>query len=215
MPARVHTTFMVEPRNADGAPFAWSDYRSWGNDERWEIIGGEPYAMSASPTSRHQRILHKLDCLLEAYFTDRKCEIYPAPMDLKLSETDVVQPDLFVICDPKQNKGTHFEGPPSLVIEILSPSSTLHDRGRKLELYARSEVPEVWLATPYPSCVEVYRLDGASYRLVQLFEKKDSLESASFPNLQIDLGAVFDFPIDPGEEIQLIKEGRPAYAASR
>jgi len=69
-----------------------------------------------------------------------KCPVYPAPMDLKLSDRDVVQPDILVVCDPKQIKKTHVEGPPFLLIEILSFSTLLHDRGRKLELYARSGV---------------------------------------------------------------------------
>jgi Uma2 family endonuclease len=206
---------MVEPNKTEGSRFTWNDYRAWSDEKRYEIIDGELYAMTPSPTSRHQRVVHKLDRMLGEHFDGKLCQVFPAPMDLKLSESDVVQPDLFVVCDPKQNKGTHFEGPPALVVEILSPSSSLHDRGRKLQLYARSGVREVWLVTPYPSSVEVYLLDGSTYRLARFFEKDDTLTSSTFPELEITLAEVFDFPIDPGEEIQLIKEGRPDYAGAR
>ena len=84
-----------------------------------------------------------------------------------------------------------------------------------MALYARSGVRNVWLATPFPSSIEQFVLDDATYRLARVYEKDDTLSSGSFPGLQISLTDIFDFPVDPGEEVHLIKEGRPAYAASR
>jgi len=74
-------------------------------------------------------------------------------------------------------------------------------------------VQEVWLVTPYPSSIEILVLDGDSFRLRATFTKEQTLRSPSFPGLAIELAPIFDFPLEPGEEIQLIKEGRPpAYA---
>jgi len=75
-------------------------------------------------------------------------------------------------------------------------------------------VKEVWLVTPYPWLAEVYVLDGESYRLTQSCERMDTLTSATFPELEIDLEKVFDFEIPPAERIQMVKEGRPPYATS-
>jgi Uma2 family endonuclease len=191
--------------------FTWDDYRTWPDDERWEIIGGEAHAMSPSPTSRHQRIAVDLVTLLKRKFCKGPCEVFVAPMDVKLSEKDIVQPDVFVVCDKAQDKGTHFEGPPKLAVEILSESTTLHDRLHKSRLYARSGVQEYWIITPFPELVEVLTLDGANYRLLHVFKKEDTLASAAFPDLKIKLKEVFTMPPDPGAPRLVVREPRPRF----
>jgi len=193
------------------ARFTWRDYRTWPADERWEIIGGEAFAMTPAPSTRHQKIVRRLTRLLDAHFAGHTCEAYVAPVDVKLSEEDVVQPDLLVVCEKDRIKPTHIEGAPTLVVEVLSPSTAVFDRVRKLRLYAASGVQEVWLVTPYPHTVEVFALDGDEYRLAGVYGREDSLQSRRFPDLTIDLDSVFDFPIDPGERIEMVKEGRPPY----
>jgi len=192
-------------------PYTWQDYQERPDDERWEIIAGEPFAMTPSPSTRHQHVVMELGGELRTFLRSSPCDVFPAPMDLKFSDADVVQPDLLVVCDPNQNKGSHFEGSPKLLIEVLSPSTAYHDRIRKLALYDGNGVEEVWLVTPYPSSVEIFLLDGAEYRLKAGYGRDDSLESPSFPGLRIKLADVFDFPIDPNEEMYLVKEGTPGY----
>src|SRR5262245_54809384 len=131
--------------------YTWRDYQLWQDDQRWEIIGGNAFAMSPSPATRHQRISIALSSALFSHFRGKRCQPFEAPMDVKLSDEDIVQPDILVVCDPNQVKTTHIEGAPALVVEILSPSSLAHDRVRKMNLYARFGVPELWIVTPYPS----------------------------------------------------------------
>jgi Uma2 family endonuclease len=195
-----------------GRLYTWQDYRSWPGEERWELIGGEPIAMSPSPTDRHQLVCVGLLTEMGLCFRGNRCRLLCAPMDVKLSDLDVVQPDILVVCDPKQLRGTHIEGPPALVVEVLSPSSELHDRGRKMELYARCGVPEYWLVLPYPSGVEVLLLDHGGYRIHKLYRRPDTLASPSFPDLRIPLQDVFDVPIAPAEVILEVKEGPPPYS---
>jgi Uma2 family endonuclease len=121
-------------------------------------------------------------------------------MDVKLSEEDIVQPDILVICNSDQIKTTHIEGPPALVVEIISGASEVHDRCDKLALYARFGVCEYWIVTPFPSLIEVYALEGDSYRVVRVYRKTETIRSAQFPDLTVDLAPVFDFPLDPEEE---------------
>jgi len=192
--------------------YTWNDYRSWNGDERHEIVDGEIHAMSPAPSTRHQKIASRLTRWLEEHFEGKPCDIYPAPVDVRLSDFDVVQPDLVVVCDEERIKPTHIDGPPTLVIEILSPATATYDRTRKLDLYARSGVKEVWLVTPYPSCVEIFLLDGSTYRFIQACDKEDELKSPTFPDLEVDLPHLFDFPLEPGEEIQRVKEVHPPYA---
>ena len=202
---------MAGLKKSEGRPFTWDDYQTWPDDERWEIIGGEPYAMTPAPTPRHQSIVVKLSAALLPIFEARGCRVYPSPLDVKLSHQDVVQPDIVIVCDRNQTKRTHIEGPPSVVIEVLSPSTALHDRGRKMELFARSKIGEVWIVTPFPSLIEIFELDGDSYRQFGVFGRDDTLKSPSCSEFGLALVDVFDFPLDPEEKIWLVKEERARY----
>ena len=170
--------------------------------------------MSLAPATRHQRLVVRLAAAFEAFLKGKPCEVYPAPTDLKLSETDIVQPDLLVVCEREKIKPTHIEGPPTLVIEVLSPSTQVLDRGRKLDLYAASGVKEVWLVAPYPPLLEVLVLDGGTYRRVHAFTRGQPFQCPSFPGLRLDLDALFDLPIAPEERIEIVKEGHPPYASA-
>ncbi len=193
--------------------FTWDDYRTWPDDERWQIVDGIAYAMNA-PLTRHQLLQARLTYLLYAHLDGKPCTVLPAPTDLKLSEEDVVQPDLLVVCEPEKIKTTHVEGAPRLIVEILSPSTEQLDRGPKLDLYAASGVPEVWLITPYPPLLEIFRLDGDTYRRVSAFTERGTFHSPVFPDLTLDLPALFDLPIAPEERLA-VRERQPPYPAGR
>src|SRR5438477_2119105 len=95
----------------------WDDYCQWPEGERWEIIGGVAHNMSPAPTTRHQHVLGNLFVALKTHFHGKKCNPYVAPVDVKFSNEDIVQPDAIVVCDVNQVKRTHIEGAPTLVIE--------------------------------------------------------------------------------------------------
>jgi Uma2 family endonuclease len=194
--------------------YTWEDYRHWPDGERWEIIDGQAYDMSPAPTPRHQMVATRLSRQIDAFFTGKKCRALVSPIDVRLTDTDVVQPDVVVVCRPAQIRPTHIEGPPALVVEILSPSTTVHDRRRKRALYARSGVTEYWIVTPHPSLVEVLVLRDGLYAVHAAYGKEDTLESPSFDGLRIELREVFEFPMEPGEEeARVVREPPPRYNA--
>jgi len=193
--------------------YTWDDYRSWPGGERWELIGGAAFAMSPSPGVWHQRVSLALGAELRAFLQARPCAVFIAPLDVRLSATDVVQPDVLVVCDPRQITETHIEGAPVLVVEVVSPSSLSHDRVAKLRLYAAYGVKEYWLVTPYPHLAEVLVLDGSSYRIHGSYRKADTLTSPALPGLRLALERVFDFAIPEGERVDEIGEGTPPYAS--
>ncbi len=168
--------------------------------------------MSPAPTSRHQAVVGDLFALLRRHQTSQ-CRAFVSPIDVKLSHQDVVQPDIIMACDPSQITETHIEGPPALVVEVLSPSTTRHDRIRKLRLYAQSGVAEYWLVQPNPPLVEVLSLVGDSYRIAGVYTEDDILRSPRFPQLAIDLSEAFTLPIPMEEQIDEIRESAPPYAA--
>jgi len=191
--------------------YTWNDYRQLPDDEHWEMIGGEMFNMSPAPTTRHQSIVGELYLQLGLYLRGKPCKPFIAPTDLKLSDEDVVQPDLMVVCNKDQIKESHLEGAPDLVVEILSPSTQSHDRKRKMALYARTGVKEVWLISPLPPGIEVFLLDGATYRFMGMYQLADQFKSPSFDELELDLDALFDFPLEPTPEVYVVKENEAEY----
>ncbi len=171
--------------------YNWSDYCGWSDDERWEIIGGGAFNMSPAPVIRHQAIVGELHRQFANVFLDKKCRVFVAPTDVKLSDEDVVEPDVFVVCELDRIKRTHIEGAPTLVVEVLSPSTKKKDRTLKMDLYAASGVKEFWIVDPDSSVVEVFGLDGGIYRLAETYEARATAESVVFTELEIDLKMVF------------------------
>jgi len=151
--------------------FTYGDYLTWPEGERWEIIDGVAWDMSPAPSVAHQRVSRDLLVLLLAHFRDRGCEVLAAPCDVLLPEADeadeqvetVVQPDLFVVCDPEKVGTARIRGTPDLVVEILSPSTARKDEGIKRDRYARAGVPEYWLVHPIDRVILRYALNDTAY----------------------------------------------------
>lgn len=182
-------------------------YRSWPevDGQRWEVIDGHPFAMAGASVA-HQELCSNFHFALRQHFAGKPCKVFLAPLDLRLSEHDVVQPDIMVVCDPSQLKRTHVDGPPSLVVEVVSPTSLRHDRVRKFRLYATAGVKEYWLLYPDPPMAEVHLLDGVGYRTHGVYTEKDQLVSATFADLVLDLSSLF-----PYVEVDEVKEVSPPY----
>ena len=82
-------------------------------------------------------------------------EVIYSPIDLQLSDVDVVQPDLVVVLAGNRIiTQTRIRGIPDLVIEILSPSNRKHDTELKKQLYEQFAVSEYWIIDP-DECVVV------------------------------------------------------------
>src|SRR3972149_8448550 len=94
-------------------------------------------------------------------------EVFFAPIDCLLSETTVVQPDLVFLDTTRvglvSDRG--IEGAPTLVVEIVSPSTMLTDRSTKRQLYARHGVPSYWIGDPEARPGEGDVLSEGGYQL--------------------------------------------------
>ncbi|WP_028509134.1 Uma2 family endonuclease [Ruminococcus sp. NK3A76] len=125
-------------------------------NEKSELIYGEIVAQAA-PSIQHQRISREVSFQLVSYVKSKggKCEVFSAPTDVKLDEYTVVQPDIFIGCDPERFDKQKFNGAPDLVIEIVSSNLT-DDYSTKLELYKNSGVREYWIIDPKVEKTVVY-----------------------------------------------------------
>ncbi len=135
----------------------FEDYCSW--EGRWELIEGIPYAMSPSPSPNHQKISGKIHSLLIIAMEEIgcDCDVYQ-PIDLKISEKTVLNPDLSIVCKPIENQYLDF--PPALVVEILSPSTRLKDLHTKYKLYEEFGILHYLVVDPDSLTVELHKLDN-------------------------------------------------------
>lgn len=180
------TALKLEPK------FTYADYRTWPDDERWELIDGVPCAMTPAPRTRHQRISLKISSRLERFFDGKRCVPFDAPTDVVLNEENVVQPDVFVVCDRDKITEENIQGAPDLVVEVTSPSTRLRDLREKRALYERFGVREYLIVFPEDELVERYRLVDGRYQSPDIFNWDEILASYAFPELVLNLWEIFD-----------------------
>jgi Uma2 family endonuclease len=128
---------------------------------RYEVIAGELYVTPA-PGSIHQKVSARIFTELRVFATNRHAlgEVLYAPLDVIFEDGDYVQPDLVFLRKERGHLLTErgLEGPPDLVVEILSPTTARQDRGIKRDRYAHFGVPEYWIVDTDQRRVEVHRL---------------------------------------------------------
>jgi len=175
--------------------YTYSDYCSWNDGERWELIDGVAYGMSPAPMRNHQDVSGALFYQLYNFLKDKPCKVYSAPFDVRLNAGEksekndtVVQPDIVVVCDKSKLDEKGCNGAPDLVIEILSPSSLRMDRLLKLEKYRHYGVREYWIVDTEALGVEAYILDNGRYYLNAYI---DEAPVEVLPGCVIDLKEVF------------------------
>jgi Uma2 family endonuclease len=152
----------------NGMKWTYEDYAKLPEDGlRHEIIHGEHF-VNPSPSTQHQHVSKRLQ-----YQLYTKIELaglgllYNAPIDVQLSEFDIVQPDIVIILNENVRKitPTKIKVAPHLVVEILSPSISGNDRTIKKDLYERSGVNEYWIVDPYVQQVEQWILRDGKYAI--------------------------------------------------
>lgn len=172
----------------------FSDWLELPDDGRiYEIIGGELFVTPA-PAVRHQWTSAELFGHLWSYLRQRSLgRIFAAPTGVRLSDEDVVEPDLVVVlAEGAARIGEQvIEGAPDLVVEILSPGSARRDLDFKRELYARHGVREYWIVDPETASVEALRLEAGGYSRAGLHRRGDALRSPLLDGLEIALAEIF------------------------
>jgi len=177
--------------------YSYADYLQWDLGEQVELIKGKVFRMSPAPSRQHQLISTRLLRLILPKFSDKSCEVYHAPFDVRLySATEaetftVVQPDICVICDLTKLDERGLKGTPDLIIEILSPSTSQKDRGEKYHLYQEAEVKEYWIVDPVRGCIEQYEFKDGKFTLHKTHFAHGYIQSVVFPDLQGGLDEVF------------------------
>ncbi len=149
--------------------------------------------MTPSPIANHQTILLNLAAAFREYLKGHPVgKVFVAPLDVILSDYDVLQPDLLFVLNERAGIVKDWvRGAPDLAVEILSPTTEKRDRGIKLKAYARFGVKEYWIIDPVARTVEVHRLSAGGYELAETLEINQSLVSPLLPGFRMDVASVF------------------------
>src|SRR5262245_24784220 len=172
----------------------YADYAAIPNDgRRYELHEGE-VSVTPAPSPTHQRIIGNLYFVLREHVRRGGLgEVFLSPVDCILSDTSVVQPDLVFLETARlaavSQRG--IEGAPSLVVEVLSPSTLLIDRNVKGQLYARHGIPHYWIADPEARTVEAFELAGPGYRLARTLAGAEAVSLLPFPDLRLEPTALW------------------------
>ncbi|HLC16134.1 MAG TPA: Uma2 family endonuclease [Thermodesulfovibrionia bacterium] len=170
--------------------YTYEDYQTWPDEERWEIIDGVAYDMSPAPLIKHQNIAVNFLILLRQSLKSN-CYTAIAPTDVVFDRFNVVQPDVFVVCDQSKITEKNVQGAPDLIIEILSPSTELKDRKKKKSLYERHGVKEYITVFTDKNYVERYFLQDGKYGESELFNWDEILRLKCF-DIEINLWEIFE-----------------------
>lgn len=141
-------------------PFSAADYLVWESEriEKSEFYHGEVFAMSGA-SRRHVTVSGNLFSSLDQALEGTPCRPYMADMKLRVLEDEAYfYPDVFVTCDPADHRADQFMSAPTLVVEVLSPSTAAFDRGDKFAAYRRiPSLREFVLIDPEKQTIELYR----------------------------------------------------------
>ncbi|RZB30251.1 MAG: hypothetical protein SRB1_02531 [Desulfobacteraceae bacterium Eth-SRB1] len=114
------------------------------------------------------------------------------PTDVVLSEHDVIQPDVFVVCDEKKITEANIQGSPDLVIEVISPSTVVKDKREKKARYERYGIGEYIIVDPADQYVERFLLgEDVLYGKGDIFGSMEVLHLVALEGVEIPLWEVF------------------------
>ena len=185
---------MALPRR-DTLHHTYSDYLTWSDEERDELIDGVAYVKEPpAPSRSHQEVVGELFLQVRLALEGKPYRAYVAPFDVRLpmcGEADdridtVVQPDVLVVSDLEKLDERGMRGAPDWIAEVLSPATASHDRLLKVPAYERAGVLEVWLIHPLDRTVTLYRLEKGRYGRPIILELKGRTAITAIPGVSID-----------------------------
>lgn len=161
-----------------------------------EIVDGELHA-SPRPASPHARASSSLGVCLGGPYDHAVGGpggwwILDEP-ELHFAQ-DVVVPDLagwrrtrmpqFPVC-------AFFTLSPDWICEVLSPSTSMLDRAKKLAVYAREQVAHAWLIDPLARTLEVLRLDDGRWTILATHAGSDPVRADPFSEIELELASLW------------------------
>ncbi len=188
---------LQEPAVAYNFPTTMEEFLSFieTKQERYEFYKGEPRMMPAT-TKGHSIITFNIHSILKAVFKPKGCMSFQESVFLRiLSENTLFLPDVVITCDPEDfSLKSMFLEHPSIIVEVLSPSTELHDRSEKWQLYR--QIPSLryyMMVSQNQPLVEVYgRPHEKSLFYFESFEGFDSTVDLREMGIKILMAKIYD-----------------------
>lgn len=169
------------------------EFIDWENrqPDRHEFFRGEVFAMVGGRRT-HGRVIANLVMQIGLQLRGSPCQVFSESMKLQIADDTILYPDVFVTCDRDDLRTEMIFRSPTVIVEVLSPTTQADDRGQKFALYRRlAGLREYVLIDPDTRRVEVFRLNEE-----RLFALHDMSEATHLDLRSIDcrvaLADVFD-----------------------
>lgn len=169
--------------------YTYEDYKHW--EDQWEIIRGIAYAMSPAPMIKHQKVSNNIAWLLNEELQNCKnCQAL-LPVDWKVNEDTIVQPDNLIVC--YEPKGAYLTKAPTMIFEILSKSTAKKDKTLKFELYQSEGVKYYIIVDPDENIAEAYELKEGKY--IKILDASEECVDFELKDceISIDFKKLWDF----------------------
>jgi Uma2 family endonuclease len=178
---------------------SYADYLTWSDTQRNELIDGTAYVREPpAPSPSHQGIVVELCRQIANTLKGKPWRVYVAPFDIRLpksTEPDdeidtVVQPDIFIVCDPQKVDGRGMRGAPDWIAEVLSPHTARYDKSIKVPVYERAGVREVWIIDPSGRTLTIHLLEEGLYGPAIRLALEGQTPLTAVPGVSVDWAQV-------------------------
>ncbi len=160
---------------------------------RSEYVQGEIYAM-AGASDGHVTITGNLFALIKPQLRGAGCKPYISDMKVRIGEDSAYYyPDLLVSCDSADHKRNYVKHAPTLIAEVLSPSTEAYDRGGKFAFYRQlTSLQEYVLIDPRTYRVDVFRRTPQNRWELFNFEGADAEVEFASINFHCPMQAIYE-----------------------
>ncbi|MEY4753480.1 MAG: hypothetical protein RJA44_1155 [Pseudomonadota bacterium] len=184
----------------DSEQYTYSDFITWRDDVRYELIEGQVQSTALVPSVTHQMLVAEIYRCLANQLDRSRYRALIGPIDLRLPRRaedpdeqidTVVRPDVVVLSNPAQLGPRGVRGAPDWVLEVISPATAGHDQVTKRRVYERAGVHEFWLVHPADRILTAYTLNAEGrYDRPHVQLLQGSTELAGLMGVRIDWDTV-------------------------
>lgn len=139
------------------------------SEEKHEFIDGSVYAMTGA-SENHNLINTNITAELVIQLRKRPCKVYANDMRVRIPGYNYVYPDIAIVCGEAQLEDDQLDTllNPTVIIEVLSPSTEQYDRGKKFEHYrALESLQEYLLVSQEQAHIERFTRQEAGWLLTE------------------------------------------------
>jgi len=167
--------------------FAWEEKQL----NKHEYLEGQVYAMNGGSIN-HGRIAIRFASMFDSHLGSGSCIVGNSDVKVKIVKTEnYTYPDISVTCDDRDKTTTQYITYPSLIVEVLSPSTEAYDRGGKFRLYANSPILQDYLLVSSTSIeIDLYHKKENGEWIIVNYKEGDMIELKSI-NLTFAIAQIY------------------------